>query len=148
MITLTDLDLSFSYPGLRDAGLAELRGLPLKRLNLCCSAGEVTDAGLAELREAPLEDIDLSYCERVSDEGVCALISGKPLTKLVLYGCGKVTEGILPTLLGLPLVKLSLTEGQFSETGLALLKDAFPSIDLYVEEGGDDENPDDSEDSD
>lgn len=128
--TLTDLDLSYASAGLDDAALTELRDLPLKRLNL--SWCRISDVGLAEIRGAPLEVLDLSYCELVSNEGVRILVSGKPLTKLELHGSDFVTEDVLPTLLGLPLVSLSLKAGQFSEGGLEVLKDAFPLIDLSI----------------
>lgn len=126
MTTLTDLDLGGDHSDISDAGLDELRGLPLKRLSLSY-CHKVTNAGLFEIRGAPLEDLYLLRCELISDEGVSALIAGKPLSKLELHGC-RITKAIVPILFGLPLVKLTLPAWHFSTYARAELKQAFPSI--------------------
>lgn len=97
---------------------------------------QVTNVGLAELRKMPLEVLYLEACHRVTDEGVRSLVEGKQLKTLNLVGCWGLTEGILPDLASLPLVKLSLSQKTFSDAGLEVLRRAVPTIkELYLRSG-------------
>lgn len=75
----------------------------------------------------PLEELNLCGCASVSEEGLCALVTGKPLARLWLYWVS-LTDGILPTLKKLPLVILSVSGDGFSESGLEGLVRAVPTI--------------------
>lgn len=90
----------------------------------------ITAGGLAFLNEAPLKDFKLRGCSQISEKGLCSFLSGKPLTFLDLTRCGQdaVTQGILPTLRGLPLVNLSVDGKYITEEDINELIQAVPSI--------------------
>lgn len=113
--------------------------MPLAALDLTFCQ-RISDAGLRELREAPLTDLSLFGCQKVTNVGVGSLVVGKPLdtlAKLDISNCKMVSDGILPILVGLPLVYLivsrldenhTLTSGDFSDGGLNGLIQAVPTF--------------------
>lgn len=105
----------------------------------------ITDAGLAFLIETPLQQLSLHFCKYLSNDGLCSFLAGKPLTCLDLRMVGvtrhgrKVTDRVLPTLMGLPLVKLVLDDRLLSDASLEALLEAVPSIEeVHVYEYDDD----------
>lgn len=110
-------------------------GMPLKVLSLDCCSCDVTDAGLANLRRVPLENLNLRGGRQFTESGVQSLIIGKPLKSLDLSWCSRITEGISLTLMDLPLVNLfvsgqhpSLSGAGFSLAALDGLILSVPSI--------------------
>lgn len=108
--------------------------MPLTSLHLGRYYPDITDGGLAELRAAPLKDLYLVCCDRVTDDGVRSLIEGKSLTRISLSACRRLSSGILPTLIDLPLEKLLVSgfgaDGGLSSSDAAMdgLFQAIPSL--------------------
>lgn len=96
-----------SVPAVNDEVLAGLgRGCPALAALSVAGCAAVTNAGVthfARARGAALREIDLSYCGRLTDESVVALVSACPALRAVsLYGCGKLTDTALHWLGRLP----------------------------------------------
>lgn len=76
-----------------------------------------------------LQDLRLAGCRYISDDGVRDLVSGKPLTRLDLNGCDRITERIVPVLQKLPLVDLRLSlNGPY----VADLEELGPTINITL----------------
>lgn len=123
---LNDLDLSRNFgerDNIRDVGLAELRDLPLTKLNLQ-GRENITHAGLEVLRNMPLSSLNLRDCRNVDDECL-AILQGLPLTQLDVSNLTRPSLEGLRVLSELPgLVDLSISQwcrGVFS-WGLPLTK--------------------------
>lgn len=89
LAALHTLDLSFvNVTNLGMRHLSACKQLANIKLMSCTL---VTDAGLLEIRVLPLHSVDLSSCTNVTDEGCLALASVASLTKLVVYQCWSVS---------------------------------------------------------
>ncbi len=78
---------------LQDADIPNLRGFPIRRLNLY-SSSELTNQALANLAaiSLPLEDLDLSHCTGLRDEGL-QYLAALPLKSLKIKSCDTITDG-------------------------------------------------------
>jgi hypothetical protein len=108
-----------------DAGLAHLKRLPLKKLQLHYCG--VTDAGLTHILRMPLHTLDLKHC-RITDAGLTH-ISKLSLHTLDLTGCGITNDGVAQLAQMTSLRTLSL-RSNYNLTGQLDLK----SMSSFLEE--------------
>lgn len=88
----------------------------------------ITNLGLAGILYAPLEELELCGCEKVSDTGLRSVIFGKPLRRLDLSHCTRLTEGVFSTLKSLPLEVLCLSKYPIFDAALKAFEGSLCSI--------------------
>jgi hypothetical protein len=114
-------------PHITDAGLCQLRGFPLRRLDLDGTA--VTDEGLKQLAGLPLTALSLNDTH-ITDRGLANLV-GLPLQSLSLRNL-KIGDADMPQLAGLPLERLDLAGTFVTPHGTLVLRDPTRPKKIHV----------------
>ena len=92
-----------------------------QRLGSLHLAGDLHGASLLQLRESGVKNLDLSGSQGVSP-GLLDSLRGAPLTKLSLYGCPEVGDECMQALGGLPISELNIGATSVGHVGLAALR--------------------------
>jgi uncharacterized protein YjbI with pentapeptide repeats len=100
LLGLTSLDLSFCDK-ITDDGMAHisrlsgLRNLRLRRSKITDRGCNITDKGLVHVSQLlGLTSLDLSFCDKITDDGMAHISRLSRLQKLSLSGCGITDAGL------------------------------------------------------